>query len=276
MKRKYPAAFHIAAAVSAVALLVLSSCKESHPPDKVKPASASPSIPIFGYTIIHSYQHDPDAFTQGLEFHNGILFEGTGLEGHSDVRKVDFASGKVLAETKIPSYHFGEGITILHDKLYQITYTSQLGYVYDAKTLTKIDSFRYSGEGWGLTNDGTSLIMSNGSSTLQYLDPLTRSVTKTIEVTDGDMPQTMINELEYVDGAIYANVWRTDYIIRIDPATGKVTAKIDLSGILPYGQRTSKTDVLNGIAYHPDRKTFFITGKYWSRLFEVTFHPKEQ
>lgn len=225
--------------------------------------------PTFAFDVVAEHPHDPLAFTQGLQWINGRLFESTGQVGASGIREVDLNSGRVIRSRDLSPPYFGEGIVILGDKLFQITWTSGKAFVYDWKTFAPTGEFTYEGEGWGLTTDGTSLIMSNGTSTINWRDPATFAVQKSIDVTDNGTPVTQLNELEWVKGEIWANVWQSEQIARIDPATGRVTGWIDLTGILSARDRTGKEDVMNGIAYDADNDRYFVTGKLWSKLFEI-------
>lgn len=221
------------------------------------------------YRVIGTFNHDPHAYTQGLFFHNGFLYEGTGQNGASSIRKVELASGKVLQSNNLSHEHFGEGIALLNNKIYQLTWTSGIGFVYDLETFSNIGSFNYTTQGWGLTSNGKELIMSDGSNIIYFIEPESFTEIRRIEVYDNKGPVKMLNELEYIDGRIYANVYLTDKIVTIDPNTGAVTANIDFSGILKKSDRNGNEDVLNGIAYNPDKKQMFVTGKYWSKLFQV-------
>lgn len=223
----------------------------------------------YGYKIVKSYAHNPSHFTQGLQIIDGVLYEGTGQEGKSGIFKENLGTGKILQQHKLEDQYFGEGITILNGKLYQLTYKSRIGFVYDANTfdLLKTWSFK-SAEGWGLTNDGTSLIMSDGTEYLTYIDPTTFNVIKTIQVCDDAKVIKNLNELEYIKGEIWANVWLTNQIVRIDPKTGKVTGEIDLTGLEGLHQN-SEEDVLNGIAYDPAKDKIYVTGKLWPKLYEI-------
>jgi glutaminyl-peptide cyclotransferase len=232
-------------------------------------ATATGDIPIFGYKVVQTYPHDPEAFTQGLVYHDGRLFEGTGLHGRSSLREVELATGKVLRSRELAEQHFGEGIAIFGDRIYQLTWQSHLGFVYDLGTFVPEGEWQYPTEGWGLTHDGKRLIMSDGTATLHFLDPATLKETGSLEVRDDQGPVVRLNELEYVEGAIYANIWQTDRVARIDPATGRVTAWIDLQGLLPAADRTTPVDVLNGIAYDDATDRLFVTGKLWPKLFEI-------
>jgi glutaminyl-peptide cyclotransferase len=229
---------------------------------------AGPSLPTFGYTVVARYPHDRDAFTQGLQYMDGVLYEGTGLNGRSSIRKVQLETGTVIQRRQLPQEYFGEGITIFKSQLYQLTYQSGIAFTYDAKTFTPQKTFRYQGEGWGLTHDGTNLIMSDGTDALRFLDPETFAERRRLRVTAGGTAVKRLNELEFVKGELFANVWMTDFVARIDPKSGKVTGWIDLAGLLSPRERQS-TDVLNGIAYDAARDRLFVTGKLWPRLFEI-------
>jgi glutamine cyclotransferase len=240
------------------------------------PASLQPpvggSLPIARYAITKSYQHDRDAFTQGLQYVDGLLYEGTGLNGRSSIRKVQLETGTVLQRRELPQQYFGEGITLFKGTLYQLTWQSGLAFSYDAKTFKPSSTFKYRGEGWGLTHDGTQLIMSDGTDALRFLDPATFAERRRIKVTAAGKPVPQLNELEYVKGEIFANVWTTDYIARIDPQSGKVTGWIDLRGLLSAREREA-TDVLNGIAYDAAGNRLFVTGKLWPKIFEIRLQP---
>jgi glutaminyl-peptide cyclotransferase len=225
--------------------------------------------PVAGYVVRHVYPHDRQAFTQGLQYHDGFLYEGTGQEGLSSIRKLTLATGRPVQQVRVPSQHFGEGITLWNDQIIQLTWRSQIGFVYDRATLVRRRSFSYTGEGWGLTHDGRRLIMSDGTARLRFLNPETLEETGTrLLVTDAGIPIKDLNELEWVGGEIYANVWRTNFIARISPATGRVRGWVDLSGLLTPAE-ASQADVLNGIAYDAAKKRLFVTGKLWPKLFEI-------
>jgi len=230
----------------------------------------TPSAPIRAFEVVAEYPHDPAAFTQGLILVDGQLYEGTGLNGVSELRLVDLQSGDVLESHQLSDQYFGEGITVLGDKVYQITWQTQTAFVYDRETFEQLGTFTYETQGWGLTHDGTSLIMSDGSDQLYYRDPETFEVTKQISVHDGGNAIVNLNELEYIDGVIWANVWQTNLIARIDPETGEVIDWLDLTPlteqVLATGQRV---DVLNGIAWNPETGTAYVTGKLWPILFEI-------
>lgn len=242
--------------------------------DSTTPAPAGPRTPGYTFDVVAEYPHDTAAFTQGLLWHDGRLFESTGTVGKSNIREVTLASGRVVRQQDLEEPHFGEGIVILGETLYQITWQSGKAFTYDWKTFKRTGEFAYDGEGWGLTTDGTSLIMSNGSNTLIYRDPKTFAAQKAVTVTDRGNQVSQLNELEWVKGEIWANVWQKDSIARIDPATGNVTGWIDLSGILPQLDRTGKEDVLNGIAYNPATDKIHVTGKLWPKLYEIQLKPR--
>lgn len=229
--------------------------------------------PVYSYTIINTYPHDRQAFTQGLVFDEGIVYEGTGLRGRSSVRRVDLTTGRVLQLRALPAPFFGEGITVFGPHLIQLTWQSKVGFVYDKTHFTLLRQFTYPTEGWGITHNDQHLIMSDGTSVLYFLDPETLSATGQLHVRDDQGPVERLNELEYVQGSIYANIWQTDRIARIDPESGQVTAWIDLTGLLPLEDRVERVDVLNGIAYDAAQDRLFVTGKLWPKLFEIRIHP---
>jgi glutamine cyclotransferase len=239
-----------------------------------RPAPAARSTPTAGFEVVQSWPHDPQAFTQGLVYREGKLYEGTGMYGESSIRQVDLQTGGVLRRRNMPQQYFGEGIALFGGKLYQLTWRSQLGFIYDAATFDLVGQFSYTGEGWGLTEDGSSLILSDGTSTLRFLDPTTFAVRRSVKVTDSGREIIHLNELEYVNGEVYANVWKTDLIARIDPATGNVKGWIDLSGLLPAAERTDNEDVLNGIAYDAAQDRLLVTGKNWPKLFQIRPVPR--
>jgi glutaminyl-peptide cyclotransferase len=236
-----------------------------------QPAGAS--LPRYTYALVRSYPHDSTAFTQGLQYVDGFLYEGTGNHGASSIRKVNLETGEVLQKHDLPQQYFGEGIVVRRDELVQLTYQTEIGFVYDRHTFAPKRTFKYQGEGWGLTEDGKNLIMSDGSDRLRLLDPTTLKELRRIPVTAGGTPVRNLNELEWVKGEIFANIWQTDYIARIDPATGRVTGWIDLRGLLSPRER-AKTDVLNGIAYDAAGDRLFVTGKWWPRVFEIRLVAK--
>jgi glutamine cyclotransferase len=233
-------------------------------------AGASESgTPVYTYRIVNIYPHDREAFTQGLVFEDGALYEGTGLWGASTLRRVELESGDVVQFHPLSPEYFGEGITIFEDRIIQLTWKAGLGFVYDKDSFELLGTFRYLTQGWGITHDGTALIMSDGSSTLHFLDPETFEKIGQIPVFDEQGPVSMLNELEYVQGKVYANVWQTDRVAIIDLGTGQVTAWIDLRGLLEAEDYLQPVDVLNGIAYDADGKRLFVTGKLWPKLFEI-------
>ena len=230
----------------------------------------TPNLLLYGYQVVHVYPHDPKAFTQGLQYVDGVLYEGTGQHGQSSIRRVKLETGEVLQKRDLPAEHFGEGITVWKNDLIELTWQTHVAFVYDRTTFQPKKQFSYPGEGWGLTHDGTNLIMSDGTSELRVLDPVTFVEKRRIKVTAaGDAPLNNLNELEFVKGEIFANVWMTDYVARIAPATGKVTGYIDLRGLLSPSERAN-ADVLNGIAYDGSHDRLFVTGKWWPKLFEIT------
>lgn len=233
-----------------------------------------PVAPVSGYRVVNTYPHDPAAYTQGLVYRDGDLYEGTGLEGASTLRRVDLATGDVLQSHQLDPDLFGEGIAVVGDRIYQLTWKAQICFVYDRQTFEPLGTFDYPTEGWGLTTDGDQLIMSDGSSRIVFRDPTTFAETGHIDVRDGETPARWLNELEVIDGEIWANVYQTDFIARIDPETGRVTGWIDLSGLLTEQDRAGRTvDVLNGIAHDPATGRIFVTGKLWPALFEIEVVP---
>ncbi len=229
--------------------------------------------PVCGYRVLNVYPHDPGAFTQGLVFHEGFIYESTGRHGASTLRKTDLDTGKVLRMRSLPSRYFAEGLTLWQGKLLQITWTSGIGFICEKDNLEPLGEFSYPNEGWGITHDGRYLIMSDGTTALRFLDPHTFAEVKRITVRDGETPVTNLNELEYIKGEVFANVWRTDCIARISPETGQVLGWIDLSGLLGRAEASRQCDVLNGIAYDASRDRIFVTGKLWPRLFEIELVP---
>ncbi|AKJ06601.1 glutamine cyclotransferase [Archangium gephyra] len=256
--------------LSSLVLLSVLGCRNERPPAPTPPAST----PVSGFEVVQSWPHDPNAYTQGLVYRDGRLYEGTGLHGQSSLREVELETGAVLRRHDLERQHFGEGIALFKGRLYQLTWRSQVGFIYDAATFQQVGRFAYPTEGWGLTDDGTSLIMSDGSSTLRFLDPTTLAVQRTLRVTDAGREISLLNELEFIKGELYANVYLQNDIARIDPATGKVTGWINLSGLLPPEERTGTEDVLNGIAYDAARDRLLVTGKRWPRLFHIRLVPR--
>ena len=241
------------------------------PGDSQRPISSIPSELVYrsGYKVIGQFPHDPQAFTQGLIFHEGYLYESTGLRGRSSLRKVDLVSGEVLQKVDLDDPFFAEGLTLWDETLVQLTWQEQTGFIYDLHDFTLVDTFSYSTEGWGLTHDGTNLIMSDGTSFLFFLDPHTLNVVRMVEVSEKGTPVIRINELEYVLGEVFANVWQTNTIVRIDRQTGEVLGWIDLEGLLPADNDPVTVSVLNGIAYDATHDRLFVTGKLWPYIFEI-------
>jgi glutamine cyclotransferase len=234
-------------------------------------------VPVYGYEVVRSYPHDRNAFTQGLIFRGGVFYEGTGLNGRSGLRKVKLESGEVLQAKPLPQQYFGEGITDWKGQIVQITWRSEVGFVYDMNTFEQTKRWTYTGEGWGLTHDDSRIIMSDGSAQLRFIDPATLKETGRITVRDANGPVERLNELEYVKGEIFANVWQTDRIARISPKDGRVTGWIDLSGLLTPAERAAADaagGVLNGIAYDAAADRLFVTGKLWPRVFEIRLVKK--
>jgi glutamine cyclotransferase len=233
-------------------------------------AAPGPAAPTYGYTVVRSYPHDPAAFIQGLIFRDGFFYEGTGLNKQSSLRKVKVETGEVVQIKALPDQYFGEGITDWKGSLIQLTWQSEIGFVYDMQSFEQTRTFSYKGQGWGLTHDDTRLILSDGTAQLRFIDPATLKETGRITVRDALGPVEELNELEYVKGEIFANVWQTDRIARISPKDGRVTGWIDLSGLLPPAERNvAGGAVLNGIAYDAARDRLFVTGKLWPRVFEI-------
>jgi glutamine cyclotransferase len=251
--------------------LTFSGCNTAANSDgpKVGPPANNAVPAKYGYQILNIWPHDSNAFTQGLILVDGKLLESTGQEGSSSLRRVELETGKILKKVDVPLPYFAEGITVLNGKIYQLTWQHQFGFIYDLQTLERLGDFKYQGEGWGLTTDGTSLIMSDGSNRLRFIDPSSFRVTKTINVIDGTTPVDDLNELEFVQGEIYANIWHDDRIAVVDPQNGRVKAWIDLTGLLPEGELPDEEAVLNGIAYDQSSNRLFVTGKLWPRLFEI-------
>jgi glutamine cyclotransferase len=231
-----------------------------------------PSIPSISYTVVATHAHDTSFFTEGLEFYKGTLIESTGLEGKSKLVQYDLTSAAVQKQISLPATSFGEGVTVFRDTVYQLTYRESKVNVYSINNFKKIKELPFTGEGWGLTHDSVSLIASNGSNNLYYYEPGTFRLLKKVEVTENDVPSVNLNELEYINGFVYANQWQMNYILKIDPASGNVAGKIDLSSVAqqeklanPYAQE------INGIAYNPATNKVYITGKNWSKIYQVQF-----
>jgi glutamine cyclotransferase len=231
--------------------------------------------PEYTYRVVKTYPHDRGAFTQGLEYRDGVLYEGTGMVGRSSVRKIDLGTGRTVANYDLPQPFFGEGITVMNQQILELTWQHQTGFVYDKSNLRVLRSFNYPGEGWGLTNDGKQIYMSDGTPQIRVWDPATLKEIRRITVKDNGKPVDQLNELEWVRGEIYANVWQTDRIARISPADGKVLGWIDLAGIIPKAERPEADAVLNGIAYDAAGDRLFVTGKLWPKIFEIKLVPKK-
>ena len=240
-----------------------------------RPEAMSSQTPIYGYRVLAEYPHDANAFTQGLVYAGGELYESTGLrQGRSSVRRVELETGAILQMRTLADTYFGEGLTLFQGRLYQLTWQSHTGFIYDSTTFDLLNVFHYSTEGWGLTHNGKELIMSDGTPTLYFLDPISLQPIRQITVKDEKGPVWRLNELEFIDGEIYANVWQTDRIARIDPTTGRVNAWIDLTGLLSPDDRIG-ADVLNGIAWDAEQQRLFVTGKLWPKLFQIELAPLE-
>jgi len=232
--------------------------------------------PLLGYEVVGAYPHDPSAYTQGLFWHDGYLYEGTGRYNTSWLRKVDPTTGEVLQQVSLPARYFGEGIARLGNEIFQLTWLSKRGFIYAADTFERTGEFTYATEGWGLTTDGTHLILSDGSDNLFFLDPQTRGtdLVRTVRVHDNGRGIDDLNELEFIDGHVYANVWHSDIVYKIDPATGAVVGRIDFSDLAADDRPRDSEAVLNGIAYNPSNGHLFVTGKQWPTLFEIRLTPQ--
>jgi glutamine cyclotransferase len=282
LDRRTNAAIFLGMALPVAALTILSWLSPPIAADAPRPALTAPGGVIIPgvqnparpmrVEVVASYPHDPDAFTQGLHYENGVLYESTGPEGESTIRRVDPKSGRVLQRVALASDLWGEGLARTPQDLIQLTWQNDTALVWDPATLALRRSFKYKGDGWGLCYDGTSLVMGDGSPVLMFRKPDTFEVQRTVRVTLDDAPLKWVNELECVNGSLYGNVWRRDFIVRIDPATGIVREKIDASGLLTSSEARG-VDFLNGIAYDPADGTFYITGKRWPKLFKVRFVP---
>ncbi len=236
-----------------------------------KPATAQPTLQ-YSYTIVNTYPHDPEAFTEGLLYSDGVLYESTGLNGESSLRRVNLTSGEVLQEISMPNQYFGEGMAIVNDKIIQLTYLNKIGFIYDKTTFQLLGNFSYSTQGWGLTYNGNELIMSDGSDILYFLNPQTYQITKQVHVYDGNSSINKLNELEYVKGDLYANIFEKSKIAIINPDTGQVKGWIDLNNLGNQNYVDTYT-VMNGIAYDAQNNRLFVTGKDWAHLYEITLVP---
>ena len=254
----------------ALVVFVLEACAGS---ESSAPVQAQPAPPVYGYEVVREYPHDPEAFTQGLIFRDGFLFESTGQLGRSTLRKVSLETGEVIERHALANDIFGEGLTDWSSQLIQLTWVTNIGFVYDLASFKELRRFSYAGEGWGITQDGKRLIMSDGSPNLRFLDPSTFQEQSRMNVRDHNSSVDDLNELEFVKGSVYANVWMTERIAIISPENGRVTAWVDLTGLRPR-QGAPGDDVLNGIAYDAAGDRLFVTGKLWPRLFEIRVKPR--
>ncbi|MBN1658869.1 MAG: glutaminyl-peptide cyclotransferase [Anaerolineae bacterium] len=276
-----PTRVDVAVGTPATAIPVATTVLPAPPPvDTATPAStpsppAAPSpdaqetTPVYSYRVVNEYPHDPEAFTQGLVYEEGLFYEGTGLEGRSSLRKVALETGEVLQIHNLAPDYFGEGISVVGDRIWQLTWQERVVFLYDKETFEELDTIAYPTEGWGLTYDGERLIMSDGTAMLYFRDPATFELLGTIAVQDRGSPVVRLNELEYVDGRVLANVWQTNRIAIVDPADGQVSAWLDLTGLLGSSGGSRAVDVLNGIAYDAAGERLFVTGKLWPKLFEI-------
>lgn len=231
-------------------------------------------VPVYSFKVVNTWDHDPDAYTQGLIYTDGVLYESTGRYGLSSLRKVELTTGKVLKKVDVDQQYFAEGMTLFQGKIFQLTWKAQKGFIYDTD-FNRTGEFTYEGEGWGLTHDAESLILSDGTNQIRFLDPATFKVQRTISVLDHGKPLLELNELEYIKGEIFANIWQTDRIVRIDPRDGKILGWVDMTGLLKLKDNYDKpVDVLNGIAYDETNDRLFVTGKLWPKLFEVRLKKK--
>lgn len=230
------------------------------------------SVPMYTYKVISSWPHHSCAFTQGIVFHDGLLLESGGLYAASSLMSSAPGSGRVLSRQRVPDEYFAEGLTVFKGRIYQLT-LSKIGFIYDHKSLRKVGEFSYDGEGWGLTHDDKHLIMSDGSNTIRFINPVTFETEKTIRVAVNNVPLINLNELEYVKGEIFANIWGSDYIVRIDPRTGAIVGWINLKGLLVPENEGNNADVLNGIAYDEENDRLVVTGKQWSKFYEISLQP---
>lgn len=257
-----------------LSLFFMKGCTETKPPSI--PKAGDPAKPtMFTYEVVNSFPHDTKAFTQGLQFYNGYLYESTGEEGNSSVRQVEIQTGKVLKKTPLAADLFAEGLTILNGKIYQITWRNNKAFVYDLNTLDKINEQPYPYEGWGLTNDGKNLIATDSTNVIRFLNPENYQTVTTLEIKNKSENINEINELEYIKGEIWGNIWHKDLIIRIDPKDGKILGWIDLKGLRPQETFRDNEAVLNGIAYDEQNDRLFVTGKLWPKIFEIKLKPKQ-
>ena len=232
--------------------------------------------PVYGYRIVNTFPHNTESFTQGLIMNNGVLYESTGLNGRSAIKIVNLKTGETIKSRKLPDKFFGEGMTIVDNKIYQLTWRSKKGFVYDKDSLEILRTFSYQTQGWGITYDGKYLILSDGSDILYFMDPKSFVVVGKLEIYDDKGKVSKLNELEYINGKIYANIWGKDLIARINPQTGHVSSWINLEGLLSDEDKKKRVDVLNGIAYNPENKTLLVTGKLWPKIFEIEITKKNK
>lgn len=264
------------------ATIAITACNNEKPADKADNTSTTTTEPdlnvpaAISYNIVNQYPHDPKAFTEGLEYRDGVLYESVGQYGESDIRKVELATGKILQSTKMEDRYFGEGLTILNGKIYQLTYKEGKGIVYNLGTMKQESTFSFpTQEGWGLTNNGTHLIFSDGSNKIYFMDPANQSIVKQLTVNDERGPVYRINELELINGFIYANIWQADVIVKIDTTTGRVAGRVDMNtireqgGIPPNMNNEEMPETMNGIAFDAKGNRIFVTGKNWPKIFEV-------
>ena len=241
---------------------------------QTKAPQTKASTPVYGYQVVNRFPHDRTSFTEGFFLTDGDFYESTGLEGKSTLRRVDLATGRVKQQYNVPPQYFGEGIVAFGQQLFQLTYKTGIAFVYDKSTFQVLKTYKYAGEGWGMTTDGKRLIMSDGTSQLRFLDPATFKEMGRLSVTDAGRPVEQLNELEWIKGEIWANIWLTQKIARINPQTGRVNSWLDMSGILSV-MESAGTDVMNGIAYDAKTDRIFVTGKWWPRVFEIKVGTKK-
>ena len=263
-----------AAAPGATPPSATSPSKDTPAASQSSTAPQSAHVVEFGYELVRSMPHDKRAFTQGFVMDGGFFYESDGGYGTSSLRRIVPLAGQSLNKIDLPQSIFAEGLTMLDGKLYMITWKTEKGFIYDPTTLKQVGEFAYAGEGWGLTNDGKSLVLSDGTNRIRFIDPKTFAVTRTIDVTLDGKPLAQLNELEWVKGEIYANVWHENFIVRIDPGSGRVTGKVDLTGIMTPAPNADIEDVLNGIAYDAASDRLFVTGKRWTRVYEIKLVKK--
>jgi len=256
-----------------LSLLFIEGCGNSKELS-IPPLPTDGKIPIYKYEVVNNYPHDPKAYTQGLQFHNGYLYESTGENGESSVRQVEVQTGKVLKSTPLAHEFFGEGLTIMNGKAYQLTWENHKAFVYDLNTLERKGEFSFPKEGWGLTNDGTNLIASDGTNNIYFLNPENFQFTSSFAVENNGQPVDQLNELEYIKGEIWANIWHTNMIVRLDPKSRKIVAWVDLNGLRPQETYRDNEAVLNGIAYDEQNDRLFVTGKRWPKVYEIRLKQK--